>query len=354
MLERMARPLRGLSNGIAIGDERSTAPRPARASCSRTSSTARGSATRSTPCSSTSSSAARPRRSPRPPARRPSGSTASRTRDLGGRPRGPGRARRHPHRADRLQGHDPTGERDVVGLHGLINIVATARLRHLAPAAPDRRPRRRVLGAARRVPDRDRGRLHRRPRRLQVRLHGEPQRLRQGKKAKEFTPSSPPPRCPEATPTKVMLRQHRGDARAPRRRGPRPEGHLLARRRAALEGASWRATRSSARGTPRPSASPTAPSSTDRPRRARRRTARGSTTARSSSRARRLRPDAHLAGASARLVGPEPAPPPVRRGARVTYLPTAEHDELRAVVRELAEERIAPRAAEIDENAEFP
>jgi alkylation response protein AidB-like acyl-CoA dehydrogenase len=38
----------------------------------------------------------------------------------------------------------------------------------------------------------------------------------------------------------------------------------------------------------------------------------------------------------------------------VTYRPTAEHDELRAVVRELAEERIAPRAAEIDEKAEFP
>jgi alkylation response protein AidB-like acyl-CoA dehydrogenase len=42
------------------------------------------------------------------------------------------------------------------------------------------------------------------------------------------------------------------------------------------------------------------------------------------------------------------------RGARVTYLPTAEHDELRAVVRELAEERIAPRAAAIDQDAEFP
>jgi alkylation response protein AidB-like acyl-CoA dehydrogenase len=38
----------------------------------------------------------------------------------------------------------------------------------------------------------------------------------------------------------------------------------------------------------------------------------------------------------------------------VTYLPTAEHDELRAVVRELASERIAPRAAEIDEKLEFP
>ena len=38
----------------------------------------------------------------------------------------------------------------------------------------------------------------------------------------------------------------------------------------------------------------------------------------------------------------------------MTYLPTAEHDELRAMVRELADERIAPRAAEIDERAEFP
>jgi alkylation response protein AidB-like acyl-CoA dehydrogenase len=38
----------------------------------------------------------------------------------------------------------------------------------------------------------------------------------------------------------------------------------------------------------------------------------------------------------------------------VTYLPTADHDELRAVVRELASERIATRAAEIDATAEFP
>ena len=38
----------------------------------------------------------------------------------------------------------------------------------------------------------------------------------------------------------------------------------------------------------------------------------------------------------------------------MSYLPTADHDELRAVVRELAEKRIAPRAAEIDEKAEFP
>jgi alkylation response protein AidB-like acyl-CoA dehydrogenase len=38
----------------------------------------------------------------------------------------------------------------------------------------------------------------------------------------------------------------------------------------------------------------------------------------------------------------------------VTYLLTPDHDELRAVVRELASERIAPRAAEIDERQEFP
>jgi alkylation response protein AidB-like acyl-CoA dehydrogenase len=38
----------------------------------------------------------------------------------------------------------------------------------------------------------------------------------------------------------------------------------------------------------------------------------------------------------------------------VTYRLTKEHDELRAVVRELADKRIAPRAAEIDASAEFP
>ena len=38
----------------------------------------------------------------------------------------------------------------------------------------------------------------------------------------------------------------------------------------------------------------------------------------------------------------------------MTYLPTPDHDELRAVVRELASERIAPRASAIDEQAEFP
>ncbi len=38
----------------------------------------------------------------------------------------------------------------------------------------------------------------------------------------------------------------------------------------------------------------------------------------------------------------------------MSYRLSDDHDELRAVVRELAEERIAPRAAEIDTTAEFP
>ncbi len=38
----------------------------------------------------------------------------------------------------------------------------------------------------------------------------------------------------------------------------------------------------------------------------------------------------------------------------MTYLTTPDHEELRAVVRELAEEQIAPRAPEIDRTAEFP
>ena len=38
----------------------------------------------------------------------------------------------------------------------------------------------------------------------------------------------------------------------------------------------------------------------------------------------------------------------------MTYLLSSEHQELRAMVRELAEERVAPRAAEIDAKAEFP
>jgi alkylation response protein AidB-like acyl-CoA dehydrogenase len=52
-----------------------------------------------------------------------------------------------------------------------------------------------------------------------------------------------------------------------------------------------------------------------------------------------------------------PADPALRRdekGARVNYLLTPEQDELRAMVRELVEERIAPRAAQIDADAEFP
>ncbi|MDP9271854.1 MAG: acyl-CoA dehydrogenase family protein [Chloroflexota bacterium] len=38
----------------------------------------------------------------------------------------------------------------------------------------------------------------------------------------------------------------------------------------------------------------------------------------------------------------------------MTYRLTPEHEELRALVRELADERIAPRAAQIDESHEFP
>ena len=38
----------------------------------------------------------------------------------------------------------------------------------------------------------------------------------------------------------------------------------------------------------------------------------------------------------------------------MSHRTTREHDELRAIVRELATERIAPRAAEIDAGSEFP
>ena len=38
----------------------------------------------------------------------------------------------------------------------------------------------------------------------------------------------------------------------------------------------------------------------------------------------------------------------------MTYRPSADHEELRAVVRRLADEQVAPRAAEIDATAEFP
>ncbi len=38
----------------------------------------------------------------------------------------------------------------------------------------------------------------------------------------------------------------------------------------------------------------------------------------------------------------------------MSYLLSREHDELRAMVRELADEQVAPRAAQIDESGEFP
>src|SRR5437762_6556980 len=84
-------------------------------------------------------------------------------------------------------------------------------------------------------------------------------------------------------------------------------------------------------------------------RRGRSPTGRGSATGRPRSRVQST--EGLAAGRSAILSrsGASPA-----RGPRVAYLPTSEHDELRAVVRELAEERIAPRAKEIDRNAEFP
>jgi alkylation response protein AidB-like acyl-CoA dehydrogenase len=49
------------------------------------------------------------------------------------------------------------------------------------------------------------------------------------------------------------------------------------------------------------------------------------------------------------------ASPPTTHGrSSPSYRLTHEHDELRALVRQLAEERIAPRAAEIDATAEYP
>jgi alkylation response protein AidB-like acyl-CoA dehydrogenase len=47
-------------------------------------------------------------------------------------------------------------------------------------------------------------------------------------------------------------------------------------------------------------------------------------------------------------------PTTTERPASGSYRLTREHDELRALVRQLADERIAPRAAEIDQTAEFP
>jgi alkylation response protein AidB-like acyl-CoA dehydrogenase len=47
-------------------------------------------------------------------------------------------------------------------------------------------------------------------------------------------------------------------------------------------------------------------------------------------------------------------PTSTQRASAAGYRLSREHDELRALVRQLAEERIAPRAAEIDAKAEFP
>ena len=94
-----------------------------------------------------------------------------------------------------------SAQRDVAGLHGLINIVATHRLRPLPLAAPRRQPRCRILGPAGLVPGRERGRLHRRPRRLQVRLHGELQRLlAEGSAPRSSRRSRPRPMCPRTRP----------------------------------------------------------------------------------------------------------------------------------------------------------
>ncbi|HEY7452623.1 MAG TPA: acyl-CoA dehydrogenase family protein, partial [Candidatus Limnocylindria bacterium] len=48
------------------------------------------------------------------------------------------------------------------------------------------------------------------------------------------------------------------------------------------------------------------------------------------------------------------SPPLTQTSPASPYRLTREHDELRAMVRQLADERIAPRAAEIDATAEFP
>jgi alkylation response protein AidB-like acyl-CoA dehydrogenase len=54
------------------------------------------------------------------------------------------------------------------------------------------------------------------------------------------------------------------------------------------------------------------------------------------------------------ILGGAPGPSGQTERTRMTYRLTPEHEELRAIVRELAEERIAPRAAQIDESREFP
>ena len=48
------------------------------------------------------------------------------------------------------------------------------------------------------------------------------------------------------------------------------------------------------------------------------------------------------------------SPPATQRPSGSAYRLTREHDDLRALVRQLADERIAPRAAEIDATSEYP
>ena len=71
-----------------------------------------------------------------------------------------------------------------------------------------------------------------------------------------------PARC---DPDPGDARRHRAGGGAPRRPRLRAEGHLLARGRPALQGPPGRATRSSARGTPPPSGCATARSAMGRP-----------------------------------------------------------------------------------------
>ena len=130
MLERMARPLRGLSNWHRVGHRRRLRrARRAGQAAPGLPERHRGSATRCTPCSSTSSSAAAtaallPRPAPRLLRRRGArgGRHLDRRRSSSSSALGA-----IAHRPDRLQGHCTTTrrERDVAGLHGLINIVAT-------------------------------------------------------------------------------------------------------------------------------------------------------------------------------------------------------------------------------------
>ncbi len=212
-----------------------------------------------------------------------------------------------------------SAERDVAGLHGARQHRRHHRLRDLAAPTPGRRARRCLLDPADRLPRGQRRRLHRRPRRLQVRLHGQSQRL-QSRQAREGL--------------------HRGRRR---RRGARWNAHqdhvrhhrrwcwsgaatwfTPSRRRARTPAgrsrrASSRATRSPARGISRRSGWPTARWCTGRPARARCRIGLGSTAARWSCRARTTDAEPQrrpFRAASARLAFPRLNRSPLRvRGA---------------------------------------